>query len=65
MKVPDPENEEEFIYIPEDEIPLQGFEIPETGDNGQTILWAVLSAASLTGIVALGIPSRKKEEEEQ
>ena len=65
VKVPDPENEEEFIYIPEDEIPLQGFEIPETGDNGQTILWAVLSAASLTGIVALGIPSRKKEEEEQ
>ncbi|MCI9677731.1 MAG: Cys-Gln thioester bond-forming surface protein [Oscillospiraceae bacterium] len=64
VKVPDPENEEEFVYIPEDDVPLFGFEIPETGDSGRTVLWAALSAVSLTGIVVLSLPSRKKEEEE-
>ena len=53
VKVPDPENEEEFVYIPEDDVPLFGFEIPETGDSGRTVLWAALSAVSLTGIVVL------------
>lgn len=62
VKVQAPETEE-FMYIPEEDVPLYGFEIPETGDNGQTVLWAALSAASLTGIAVLTV-TRKKEEED-
>ena len=64
VKVQDPETEE-FIYIPEDEIPLYGFEIPETGDSGRTTLWAFLSTASLIGVVGLHLTSRKRRKDEE
>ena len=64
VKVQDPETEE-FIYIPEDEIPLYGFEVPETGDSGKTTLWAFLSTASLIGVVGLHLAGRKRREDEE
>ena len=63
VKVQDPESEE-FMYIPEDDIPLYGFETPETGDTARTALWAALSGASLLGAAVLLPKKRKKETEE-
>lgn len=42
---------EEWIYIPEEEVPLWGF--PPTGDDSDSILWIILSAASFAGILFL------------
>ena len=49
LKIWDPENEE-WIYIPENEVPLWG---PKTGDPSSTVLWGTLCLASLAGIGAL------------
>jgi len=65
VRVQDPENEEEFIYIPEDEVPLQGFETPQTGDSGRTALWAFLSTASLIGAVGFALTERKRKEDKE
>ena len=57
-KVWDPENEE-FIYIPDDEVPLWDA-TPQTNDSSHTALWAVLCAVSLAGMIVLG---RKKDDQ--
>ena len=59
VKVWDPE-EEEFVYIPEDEVPLSDM-VPETGDDFG--LWAVLCLTSGTGLAVLSMPKLKKKEE--
>ena len=58
IKVWDPENEE-FIYIPDDEVPLWDA-TPQTNDSSHTALWAVLCAVSLAGMIVLG---RKKDDQ--
>lgn len=50
VKVWDPRIDE-WVYIPEEEVPLWGF--PATGDNSDSILWIILSAASFAGILFL------------
>ena len=57
IKVWDPENEE-FIYIPDDEVPLWDA-TPQTNDSSHTALWAGLCAVSLAGMIVLG---RKKDD---
>ena len=58
IKVWDPENEE-FIYIPDDEVPLWDA-TPQTNDSSHTALWAGLCAVSLAGMIVLG---RKKDDQ--
>lgn len=60
MKRWDPETEE-WIYIPEDEPPLAALDLPKTGDNSQSVLWAVLASVSLCGLVILNFFSRKRK----
>lgn len=50
IKIWDPENEE-WVYIPEEDVPLNNLEIPETGDS--SALWAALAAGSLLGLYTL------------
>ena len=51
IKVWDPE-EEEWEYIPEDEVPLDRRwpDNPKTGDSRRLELWLALSAAALAGM---------------
>ncbi|NBH72645.1 hypothetical protein D3Z51_11550 [Clostridiaceae bacterium] len=58
LKMWDPEKQE-FMYIPEDEIPL-AFMLPPTGDHFRRILWAVLCGISLSGMAALALARRRK-----
>lgn len=51
VKVWNPETEE-FMWIPEDEIPLAGM-LPKTGDTSHRVLWIFISILSLCGIGAL------------
>lgn len=60
MKRWDPETEE-WIYIPEDEPPLAALDLPKTGDNSRSVLWAVLASVSLCGLVILSFFSRKRK----
>ena len=55
IKVWDPENEE-WIYVPENEVPLWG---PRTGDTSLRELWTVLSVLSLSGLAALKFMKKK------
>ena len=59
MKVWDPESES-WIYIPEEQVPLWN-KVPQTGDEGRTVLWAALAAASLCGSAALVLWSKKRK----
>ncbi|MDE7010555.1 MAG: LPXTG cell wall anchor domain-containing protein [Oscillospiraceae bacterium] len=63
VKVWDPETEQ-FMYIPEDEVPLFGFETPETGDNSQRMILAGLCALSLSGIAGLIVTKRRNKKEQ-
>ncbi len=47
-KVWDPETEE-FVYLPEDEIPLAGKMMPRTGDSSRTNMWLIVWLLSLMG----------------
>ena len=61
MKVWDPVNEE-WVYIPEDEVPMWGFDVPSTGDGSRTALWAALTAGALGGAVRTARSRKRKEE---
>lgn len=72
IKVWDPD-EEEFVYLPEDEVPLANMEFPDeeisltddmpaTGDNSLTALWAVLAIIALAGIISLGVICKKRRD---
>lgn len=61
VKVWDPE-EEEWVYIPEDEVPLAD-QSPKTGDGSRTALWAALAAGSLCGLaMLLPAPQKRKDQ---
>lgn len=59
LKMWDPEKEE-FMYIPEDEIPL-AFMLPPTGDRSRRIIWAMVCGLSLSGMAALSWGRRRKK----
>lgn len=60
LKVWDPETEE-WVYLPEDEIPLAPMDgTPQTGDEAQPVLWGALCAASLGAGWVLLPRNRKK-----
>ena len=60
IKFWDPEKEE-WVYLPEDEIPLAPMDgTPQTGDEAQPVLWGVLCAASLGAVWAMLPRNRKK-----
>ena len=61
VKVWDPE-EEEWVYIPEDEVPLAD-QSPKTGDSSRTALWAALAAGSLCGL-AMVLPAPRKRKDQ-
>ncbi len=60
VKVWNPETEE-FMYIPEDEVPLWG--LPKTGDRGRLFRWALLSASSLGIFLAVWFLGFRKRED--
>ena len=61
VKVWDPE-EEEWIYILEDEVPLSDM-TPQTGDPSATALWGLVCAGSLSGIALILKKKPRKEDE--
>lgn len=61
VKTWDPE-EEEYVYVPEEEVPLADV-TPETGDNTASALWTALCLTSAAGLCALHITRPRKKEE--
>lgn len=54
---------EEWVYLPEEEVPLSGQEVPQTGDESKLWLWGLLSLAALAGLafVLLKKPGQKQD----
>ena len=61
VKTWDPE-EEEYVYVPEEEVPLADV-TPETGDTTASALWTALCLTSAAGLCALHITRPRKKEE--
>lgn len=62
IKVADPDgDEDEFVYILDDGVPLGA---PETADTSSILLWGGLCLTSMQGIVALWPRKKRKDEEE-
>ncbi len=63
IKVADPDgDEDEFVYILDDGVPLGA---PETADTSSILLWGGLCLTSMQGIVALWPRKKRKDEEEE
>ncbi len=54
---------DEWVYLPEEEVPLFGQEVPQTGDESKLWLWGLLSLAALAGLafVLLKKPGQKQD----
>lgn len=52
VKVWDPEDEE-WEWIPEEDVPLMSLNIPDTGDTNAVVRWGLLTLAALAGVVVL------------
>ena len=61
VRIWDPESEE-WVWVPEDEIPRGSMEAPRTGDDSWISLWTALAAGSLCGLVLLASDRRKRTE---
>lgn len=61
VRIWDPE-EEEYVWIPEDEVPLDMR--LDTGDESGTGLWLLLAAASGAGAALLALQERRKKKSE-
>ncbi len=55
----DPE-EEEWVYVPEDEIPLGLMEVPPTGDSSQLGFWTILGVISACALAVLHLDFFRK-----
>ena len=62
-KVWDPEADE-YIWVPENELPLWYLDIPDTGDHSRPLLWVLLSAGSAAGLGALWLADFRRRRRE-
>ena len=59
----DPE-QEEYVWVPEEELPLWYLDVPDTGNHDNPILWTILSAGSAVGLGALWLAGSHKKRRE-
>lgn len=61
VRVWDPKKEE-WVYLPEDEVPLAGRTSPTTADGMAPVFWMFMTGLSVAGVGAFHYSKKKKEE---
>lgn len=61
VRVWDPKKEE-WVYLPEDEVPLAGRTSPTTADGMAPVFWMFMTGLSVAGVGAFRYSKKKKEE---